>query len=850
MQNNLPIDHFIPEILEKMKTENNLIITAAPGAGKTTRLPPALLTAVKGKILVLEPRRMAAIAAAHRIAEENNWTVGEEVGFQVRFNNKTTSNTRLIFMTEALLARQMIQDPELKNVDIVILDEFHERSLHVDLTLGLMHELQELGRHIKIIVMSATLDAEKISHYLDDANILSIPGKLYPLEVRHQKTSQLLRTQHSFYENLIQLVKQAQSETLKDILVFLPGIAEIEKAKKNLLTWAENKKIELIILHGSLPIEAQRKALQKSISQRIILSTNIAESSVTLDGVNIVIDTGLVKILKQDLRTGFSRLELSRISLSSAIQRGGRAARQFPGVNYRMWTSNDEFSFNKSETPEILRTDLSESLLFLAAQGVHQFENFSWFEKPISANIEYALLQLKSIKALGNNNELLEMGKQILHFPLPVRLSRLIIAGIEYGCIELAAKIAAILQEKDILQKNMALEYLGDQLECDIKIRLEILNKILSQNSNQNIIQSYKHILQLAKQFNQKNKLNHTNTPLDENEARQLLLLLSYKDRLCRRRKNSDRALMVGGRGVKLSNESVVVKSEFFISLNGMEMNNDSETLISIASGIEKEVLLKYFSADISKHTNIIFDNDKKQFYQQQFKSIWDLPIEEPILALATPAQVTEKLPEILTEHWDTCLDNNPNLNLWWRKINFLREQHGFLANQTEIKKELDNIFDGNLFKKSFCLEIFAQACIGESNMANIFKKNLVYFFENNLSGTLKQILQNELPNFIKVPSGSQIAIHYTQGKSPHMEVRIQEIFGWNKTPRILFQQISIVLHLLAPNFRPVQITSHLESFWQNGYTEARKELRIRYPKHQWPENPADGNPEAKGRRR
>lgn len=841
--------------MRQIKSGGNLVITAAPGAGKTTRLPPALLSAVSGKIIVLEPRRMAAIAAAHRIAEENNWIVGKEVGYQVRFLNKTSIDTRLVFMTEALLARQMIQDPELQGVDVVILDEFHERSLHVDLTLGLLRELQELGRDIQIIVMSATLEAEKISHYLANSATLSVPGKLFGLEIYYQKSPQLLKTQREFYDNLIRMVKEAQSQTNKNILVFLPGVGEIEQTKENLHGWAESNKIEIITLHGSLPLEAQRQALQKTTSQRIILSTNIAESSVTLDGVNTVIDSGLAKIIKQDLRTGFSRLELSRISLSSAIQRSGRAARQFPGVCYRMWSKSDELLFRKSEVPDILRSDLSESLLFLAAQGVRDFEKFSWFEKPVLASFERAIYALKSAGALNEKHELTQIGRQILHFPLPVRLGRLLIAGIENNCIELAAKIAALLQERDILRKETASHFIGDNFECDLTLRLDVLNQFLNRNNPreghfvilQTVTQSYQQILQLAKKLSPSIKSKqHSN--LTENEARQLLLLSSYGDRLCRRRKTSDRALMMGGRGVKLSNETLVRTSEFFIALNGVEGSSDADTLVSLASGIEKDFLLKIFSSEIIKKKEIIFDQAKMQFYQQEFKSLRDLPLEEPLLSPATSEQVVEKLPDILAENWEDALRNNTDLSLWWQKILFLRTQKEYLS--SDLQNELGTIFEGEFLKKELRLDAFTQACLGERKRMDVFKKNLVYFFERNLSDNLRKILQIELPNHLKMPSGSMISIHYSPAKSPYLEVRIQEVFGWSKTPKVLFQTIPVVLHLLAPNFRPVQITSNLESFWQNGYPEVRKELRIRYPKHQWPENPADGIAEAKGHRK
>ncbi len=848
--NLLPIDPFIPEILQRIASENNLVITAQPGAGKTTRLPPALLSTVKGKIVVLQPRRMAAIAAAHRIAEENNWRVGEEVGYQVRFINKTSSKTRLIFMTEALLTRHLINDPKLEDIDMVILDEFHERSLHVDLALGLLHELQLLSQSLKIVVMSATLDAEKISSYLGNCPIFTIPGKLFPLEIRYQKTTPLFKNPNKFYENLIRLIHSAQTETVKNILVFLPGIKEIENTKQRLLIWANTNNIEIISLHGSLPLEMQRKALQKSSRQRIILSTNIAESSVTLDGVNIVIDSGLAKIMKQDLRTGFSRLELARINLSSAMQRAGRAARQFPGMCYRMWTQADEQSFIKFDIPEILRSDLSDHLLFLAAQGIRNFENFSWFEKPPKVNIDRAIQILQSMGGLSSNNELLTIGQQLLLFPLPVRLARLLIAGMENDCIDLAAKMAALLNERDILDIEES------AFECDLSLRLEVLNQFLknkttpagSDSALQLVFQSYQQLLQLIRQVSKKFNFNLSHRSYSENEARQMLLLFAFGDRLCRRRKNTDRGLMVGGRGIKLSSQTSVKTSTFFIALDGIESTNETETLVTLASGIEENFLLNIYANQILKKKEIFFDAEKNQFYQQEFQSLWDLPLEQPTLSLATAAQVTEKIPQILVDNWNNTLKNNSHLEQWWQRISFLRTHLHFLP--MDQQNELLDIFDDGFLKKSFCLQAFSQACMNENKISNVLKKNLVFYFENNLTEALKRTLEIELPTQIKVPSGSKIPIHYSSDKPPYLEVRIQEIFGWTKTPMIAFEKVPIVLHLLAPNFRPMQITSNLESFWKDGYLEARKELQIRYPKHQWPENPFDGIAEAKGRRR
>jgi ATP-dependent helicase HrpB len=854
----LPIDDFLPDITKALASSNNLVVTAAPGAGKTTRLPPALLHFLSGKILVLEPRRMAAIAAAHRIAEENGWTLGQEVGYQVRFGNKTSKQTRLIFMTEALLARQMISDPELEGVDAVVLDEFHERSLHVDLALGLLRELQELGRKIHIIVMSATLEAEKISSYLGQAPIFSVPGKLHELKTVYQKNSQLLQTHSNFYDQLLTLTREAQAQTKHDLLIFLPGVGEIERARQHLTPWAESKGLDLVPLHGSLPLEDQRRALQRGVKSRVVLSTNIAESSVTVDGVNTVIDSGLAKVMKQDLRTGFSRLEISRISQSSAIQRSGRAARQFPGMSYRMWNKLDESSFSKSDVPEILRSDLSESLLFLAAQGVRDFDTFSWFEKPAKQSLERALKLLRSSGALSEKNEVTSIGQQILHFPLPVRLARLMIAGAEIGALDLAARIAALLQERDILRKEAVGQFIGDELECDLTARLEVLEAFLKSgkardahmSALQTVSQSYRQILSLAKEIFPKARSTASLTPV---EARQHLLMSAYRDRLCRRRKHSDRALMSGGRGVKLSPDSLVRKSEFFFALSGVEGSSDAETLVSLGSGLDSDFLFSHFAVQIQKRRRVIFDEDRSQFYREEFKSLDDLPLEEPTLSQASPAEVGEQLPEILAQNFARVLKENEELSLWVNRLNFLYRHRDQIPEKThvEVGPELSDIFsDGSEISFDFKMKSLSGASMGETKMAPVFAKDLVYFFEDSLSQELRQVLRAELPARLKVPSGSMILVHYPADKAPYMEMRIQEIFGWTQTPKVLFQLLPITLHLLSPNFRPVQVTSSLESFWQNGYAEVRQELRIRYPKHQWPEDPKDGVAEAKGKRR
>ncbi|MFM6927604.1 MAG: ATP-dependent helicase HrpB [Bdellovibrio sp.] len=844
----LPVDAFIPEIQEKMRAGQNLVLTAAPGAGKTTRLPPALLDMTSKKIIVLEPRRMAAIAAAHRIAEECGWIVGEEIGYQVRFGNKTSAKTRLIFMTEALLARQMLDDPELQDVDMVILDEFHERSLHVDLALGLLRELQELGRDIKILVMSATLEAEKISSYMGNAPIVNVPGKLFELEVIHQKGSHTLQTFPSFYENLSQTVREAAGKTDKDILVFLPGVGEIERAKDGLSSWAEGRKIDLVTLHGSLNLEDQRKVLQRGPRQRVIFSTNIAESSVTIDGVNTVIDTGLAKNMKQDYRTGFSRLEMGRISLSSAIQRAGRAARQFPGVAYKMWNKMDEISFSKSEIAEIQRVDLTESLLFLAAQGVTDFQKFSWFEKPAVVAIDKATQYLKLAGALDAGNKITDLGRKILHFPLPVRLAKLMLVAGDRNSLELGADLAAILQERDFLRRESVSSFLGDKTECDLSVRLDLLQQFKKSGKApreagfmalQTASQSATQILSLAKKLGPAKNI----TPESVTSEMRTLLLRAFPDRLCRRRGQSERALMVGGRGVKLQQESLVKASEFFVALNGVEGSSDAETIVSLACGFSKDFILSHFKDEIQKVRDLTFIEEKGQFFVREYKSLFGLPLEEPSLLPASPEEVEAKLPQVLTEKWDLVLKNNEKLSEWWERLSFWRRH----IQSGTIESDID-FTESQL--EAWKLEAFTQASMGEKKLQAVFEKDLVFFFENVFPQDFVGIFNKELPARITVPSGSHIKVIYPSDKAPYLEVRIQEVFGMMETPKVLFGKAPLTFHLLGPNFRPVQVTANLESFWKNGYSEVRKELRIKYPKHQWPEDPADGTPEAKGRRR
>lgn len=812
----LPIDDFIPSIIDSLRTHPHLVVTAAPGAGKTTRLPPALVQAEAGKILVLEPRRMAAIAAASRVAEENGWTTGNEVGWQVRFDNQTTPKTRLIFLTEALLARKMLQDPELSGVSAVVIDEFHERSLHTDVGLGLLKELCDMGRDLKIIVMSATLEAERLSGYLGGAPIIAVPGQLHPLAIEHQKAPQLLTTGPDFINRVQEAVRDVCRDGTRDTLVFLPGTGEIQRLETSLRRSAWADTLDIQPLHGSLSLSEQRQALRQGPRRRIILSTNIAESSVTVDGVDTVVDSGLARRSRFDLRTGFERLELSRISLNSAIQRSGRAARQFPGRCLRLWSPQDEASMTKDETPEIARADLTEALLLLAKQGVRNFENFSWYEAPPGPLLRSAQKTLQLMGALEHSGALSGLGNEILRFPTHPRIALLLMKSFSFGVLDDGARFASLLQERDFLDEQSAKNHLGEKWECDLLLRASLMERL----GPATLRSSFEQYRRLAR------TVEITVSQNDSTDPRREILLKAFADRLCRRRPGTDRGRMIGGRGVRLSPGSVVRESEFFLALRGREVDGESETRIDWACGLEKEFVLKVMADRIDRRETPMVDSEKGRIYLETARYIDDLPLEEGTRRIADPDTAAAHLPALCLARLQNLRADNTRFDSWLRRWNHFRREYPD-----------DHLIDP--LDPEFSLAAFERATFGETDLNVVAGKDLCFFFESGFSQDLVQKFRRELPESIEVPSGRRHPVQYPDSGDAYLEVRLQEVFGWTENPRILGGRRPLILHLLAPNRRPVQVTADLASFWRNGYSEVRKELRARYPKHFWPDDPA-----------
>lgn len=842
----LPIDAALPGILESLRESRALIVSASPGAGKTTRLPPACLELTEKKVWVLEPRRIAAVGAAARIAEEKGWTLGQEVGYQVRFDNKSSKDTRLLFLTEALLMRKMLQDPELKDVGVVILDEFHERSLHVDLAIGALKELQELSRpDLKIVVMSATLNAGPLSRFLGDAPTVEVPGRLFPMDVIHDDKPLLPRTGPDFTERMKRLVMRAVTENDEgDLLCFLPGQGEIERLREALTDFAAGRGLALRVLHGRLGLDEQQAAIRPAPrgGRKIVLSTNVAESSLTVEGVRLVVDSGLARLSQIHPRTGYASLDLVRISKASATQRAGRSARLAPGVVYRAWTPHDELSMKDFEPAEIHRSDLSETLLLLASLGIRQVQSFSWFEAPAGRAVESARNFLILLGALENDGRPTALGSRLRDFPLHPRLAKLLIRGTERGHAREAAEIAALLAEPGRAPGAKS------EAENDLVLAWEAWKRDPRHPRAFQLNRAAEQLLRLTGSENVavQKKSSPSGKPAPSGESVRSekfgsspggdswlpdLLLETFGDRLCRRRRAREpQARMVGGRGVKLHPDSSVKSSEYFVALDLAEGRDAAETLVYQAAGIPTSLIESRLLPEARRVERLEWEEDRKRFVAVETREWNGLPLAGENRRPALPEEVASRMVDVARSQWERGLAANEDLAQWLLRVKMLSRSR---PEWPELSEE----------QRNQGLEL---ACFGETSIDGVFGKNLVPFFEGLLEPGHREALNRECPLFWTVPTGNRLRIRYSEEQGPSVEVRLQELFGLVEAPKVAGQ--SLTLFLLAPNYRPVQVTRDLASFWKNGYPEVRKELRTRYPKHSWPEDPLTAPPQAKGR--
>jgi len=834
----LPIDEVLPELLSALRESPGVVLQAPTGAGKTTRVPPALLDsglAGSGQIIMLEPRRIAARAAAARMAFERGSSLGEEIGYQVRFDRRSGPKTRILVVTEGILLRMLQDDPFLESVGAVLFDEFHERSLQSDLALAMVHRVQETVRpELKLVVMSATLAALPIAAYLGNCPVIESAGRLHPVEIEYLPAA----VQTNPLDAVASSVERILSRTAGDVLVFLPGLREIRHLRKRLATLADREGLLLLELYGDLPPEKQDAVLGPSRQRKVVLATNVAETSLTIDGVTGVVDTGLARILKTDRATGLDRLVLSRISKASANQRAGRAGRTAPGVCLRLWTEREHHARPEHEEPEIRRVDIAGPVLELLCWGESDIAAFPWFEPPRPEAIEHALQLLRRLGAI-EEGQVTDLGRSMVRIPAHPRIARLLVEGQRLGHPDIVGMAAALLSERDPFLREEG-EGRGARRPrhhamSDVLERVAALSDYEKSGRRETScgpvhVSAARQLLHARDQFTRlvrQTGRESASKPASAEEALLRGLLVAYPDRLAwRREPGSRRGVMVGGRGVRLAEESVVAEPELFVCVD-IDAGK-GESLVRMASGVRREWLPREL---VVTRTEVEFDVEQDRVLAFRRIRFEDLILDEAITSATDEEEVARALAAAASERLDRALPlNEPEVKNFLARVRCLREW----IPELELPA----------FDEEDLRELLPALCRGRRSFADLRRAPLLDHLRGTLSYPQQQALDQHAPERIAVPSGSRIALQYEEGRPPVLAVRIQELFGLAETPRIARGRVPVLLHLLAPNMRPQQVTDDLRSFWNNTYAQVRKDLRRRYPKHAWPEDPWNAPPE------
>lgn len=829
----LPIDAVLPRIIESLRASRSLVLRAPTGAGKTTRVAPALLDCgvTDGSVILVEPRRLAARAAAGRIAFERGQNVGGEVGYQVRFDSKTSSATRLVAMTEGLLVRRLQDDPFLEGVGAVLFDEFHERNLDADLGLAMVRMIQrDLREDITIVVMSATLVTAPLATYLGDCPVIESQGRLHPVAIEHRGLERDARLEVS----VVRGVRDVLGETGGDVLVFLPGVGEIRRCATALEWLARAGDVEIVELYGDLAADRQDAAIGGGPRRRIVLATNVAESSVTVDGVTAVVDSGLARVLRYDASVGLDRLELGRIGRASADQRAGRAGRTAPGLCLRLWSKHEDAALREGEEPEIRRVGLARAVLELRAWGERSIRDFPWFEPPEASALERAEALLSMLGAVDESG-ITELGRAMARLPVSPRIARMLVEGARLGNARGAATAAALLSERDPFrpvrdQGSGRSAWPADSAsawESDVLARMVLLVRHHS-GPARFIIRVRDQLLRSIGSGQASRAGTHSHEAVsaaDGEEAVLRAILCAFPDRVARRRdRTGHRAVMVGGRGVRLVEESCVATAELFVcvDLDAGRRGERAEALVRQASAIERDWLP---AREIRSEASIVFDEQRSCVTGIERTLYRDLVLEERRAAVEDDVEAARVLAHAAAGELERALA------LADAEVCGLRARVAFLG---EHMPELAlPILDDDTLR-----EMLPDLCAGRRSFDDLRRAPLLDFLRARLDYEQQQALDRHAPERIEVPSGSGVRLLYEAGRPPVLAARIQELFGLAETPRVAGGRVGVLVHLLAPNRRPQQITDDLASFWNGAYQEVRRELRRRYPRHSWPEDP------------
>jgi len=842
----LPIHDVLPEIKDTLTTHNRLVLQAPPGAGKTTAVPIALLDQDwlgDMQIIMLEPRRLAARNAAARMAFLLGEKVGESVGYQIRQDNCFSDRTKILVVTEGILTRKLQADPELKNTALVIFDEFHERSLHADLSLALCLQSQHILREdLKILVMSATLNTNAVAALLDDAPIIQSEGRSFPVENRYLGNvirQHNTKPQQQLMINLTNTVNTFIHEHEGNCLVFLPGVKEINQLArqiKQIIDSASIRNLLIAPLHGSLNKQQQDLAIASPTDKgmrKIVLATNIAETSITIEGISCVIDSGLERVLDYSPASGMNRLNIRSISQDSAVQRSGRAGRLSAGVCYRMWTDTQQSHLLKHAAAEILHSDLSSLVLELANWGVTQADEMQWMDLPPAGAVEQAKTLLQQLGAIDERGNITMHGRDMLRLGTHPRLAHMMLAAVNLDQAYHACLIASLLTEKDIFLTN------ADR-SADIHDRLHVL---LHAGSNQHGIdhQQCKRIIQSADDFFRRLKQcskARVNKERPDHHCSGVLLAYAYPDRIAKRRSPNDaRYLLSNGKGAVIPPFLQHHLHEYLVvaNLDGKQ----GEACIYLAADISAEQLQEYFSGHIQHEERVDWNESAQRVEVKQTSTVGKIVLQESMIHHSESREAVQQcLLQAIRDMGMECLNWSAKAESLKQRVQFI---HHHLDHNAALKKQFADqpLPDFSQQTLSDTLDAWLQPHLSnENSLKQCFKLDLHSLLLNQLSWQQQQLIKQLAPERISVPSGSSVHIDYSDPAQPVVAVRLQEVFGLFDTPTLLNGQCKLTMHLLSPARKPMQVTQDLNSFWNTTYHDVKKELRGKYKRHYWPDDP------------
>jgi|LakMenEpi05May12_1017382.scaffolds.fasta_scaffold00284_2 ATP-dependent helicase HrpB len=851
-QMSLPIDEIRDTLVKAAVPGCRILLKAPTGSGKSTNVPPFLTPAGAEQItLVIEPRRMAARLLATWVAKQCGSEVGQHVGYAVRFDTRYGKNTRIIYLTDGVFQRWIQDDPDLRGVSTVIFDEFHERRLAVDVALARCLNMQDSTRKdLRVVVMSATLETAGLADYLGEKTVsLATGGRTYPVQVhyRPERTGIPVRSGFSqretpVWERIAAVAKEAMaSADVGNVLVFLPGTYEIRKTCELLENASFTRGWDVFPLYSSLNPRAQELAIAPSERPKIIVSTNVAETSLTIAGVRTVIDSGLARISSFDARRGLDTLHIHKISRASAEQRAGRAGRTSPGQCYRLWSENGHAHRVAFDAPEIHRVDLAETMLLLKAAGVDDLSNFRWLDAPLEPSLQRALLLLEQLDATDANGNLTEHGRLMARMPVPPRFSRLMLAGLEQGCVAEACFIAAAVQgemiftgkgnvsRKDFHFPGVGTDFAAEFYALQSAQNLNFDPKAcglagISARAARELAQGYERLLALAK------KLSWPVTSLDffgNATAIGHAMLAAFSDQLAIRLNAGTLACRVSGnRRGKLDDQSIAKNAEAFIATEMTEVEGRETTVhLRRATAIDIDWLRELFPDEIVMSDGVAYDDMRKRVVARKETKFRDLSLEckeqDQGVNLSMAAEMLAERVlsgELTLKNWDESVEQ------WTARLNLI----------ARVMPELG--LPG--WSHEDRVAAIAQICHGSVSYKEIKEAKVWPVLHDWLNYQQHQLLEKHAPEWVKLAHDRRAKITYPAEGDPFIAVRVQHLFGIWETPRICGGKQSLLVHICAPNQRPWQMTKDLQSFWASGYTQMKKDIAGRYPKHAWPDDP------------